>query len=230
MPAGNPPVPCPEPPQTVPAAPARSLPRSSQPPASLAIDPACSTSTRPAPARCASCWARRERWWRCGCPPSRPTPTPCLSPRSRRRPRAGCVRGPEEGRAGGGAEAPGGAVRAQGPGGGRAPCGCDGRSPLAACVAAPRLQAAAAWWPAFVGLPTAGRAALAPPACLLPTPRLPACPALRPHTQATWQLQWPATNPKRLAPKFVPLREAESGAPGRGLGRLAVPTLCAMSS
>ncbi len=28
--------------------------------------------------------------------------------------------------------------------------------------------------------------------------------------QATWQLQWPATNPKRLAPRFVPLGEAEA--------------------
>ena len=32
------------------------------------------------------------------------------------------------------------------------------------------------------------------------------------HTaQATYQLQWPATNPKRLAPRFVPLTEAETG-------------------
>ncbi len=32
--------------------------------------------------------------------------------------------------------------------------------------------------------------------------------------QATYQLQWPATNPKRLAPRFVPLAEAETGARG----------------
>ena len=37
--------------------------------------------------------------------------------------------------------------------------------------------------------------------------------------QATYQLQWPATNPKRLAPRFVPLAEAETGArPGQGTG------------
>ena len=35
--------------------------------------------------------------------------------------------------------------------------------------------------------------------------------------QATYQLQWPATNPKRLAPRFVPLSEAET-AIGNGAG------------
>lgn len=40
--------------------------------------------------------------------------------------------------------------------------------------------------------------------CSLPPP-----PSL-PPVQATYQLQWPATNPKRLAPRFVPLAEAET--------------------
>lgn len=34
---------------------------------------------------------------------------------------------------------------------------------------------------------------------------------LRHCLQATYGLQWPITNPKRLAPRFVPLLEAESG-------------------
>ena len=38
-----------------------------------------------------------------------------------------------------------------------------------------------------------------------------------PRLQATYQLQWPATNPKRLAPRFVPLSEAET-AIGNGAG------------
>lgn len=36
-------------------------------------------------------------------------------------------------------------------------------------------------------------------------------------SQGTWQLQWPAINPKRLAPRFVALSEAEA-AIGKGSG------------
>lgn len=62
------------------------------------------------------------------------------------------------------------------------------------------------------------------PTCSFPAP--PCVPA--PSLQATYHLQWPATNPKRLAPRFVPLTEAETGA-ARGQGNrrpaFAVPPL-----
>jgi hypothetical protein len=36
-------------------------------------------------------------------------------------------------------------------------------------------------------------------------------PSCCPFPQATYQLQWPVTNPKRLAPRYVSLSEAEAG-------------------
>ena len=43
-------------------------------------------------------------------------------------------------------------------------------------------------------------------------PPEPSAPRLPPSRQATFQLQWPASNPKRLQPRFVSLSEAETGA------------------
>lgn len=49
-----------------------------------------------------------------------------------------------------------------------------------------------------------------------PRPMLSCSATPRFDPQATYKLQWPATNPKRLAPRFVPLTEAETGATEQG--------------